>query len=113
MRQYPEALHDYSKASRDAEEIVDDHIEALAAEPMESLEHCRRRSVHPSVVHIHRHEPVQKRTVFRLAAAGVLCHHIVRRVQMQAMLICYLASNGRFARAATAPDPVHMAQLFA
>jgi hypothetical protein len=80
MRQYPEALHDYSTISRDSEEILDNHIEALATKPVEGIKHRRRRSVHPSVVHIRGNKLVQKWAVFRLASAGMLRHHVVRRV---------------------------------
>lgn len=69
MRQYPEALHDHSMISRDAQEILDNHIEALATKPMESIEHRRRRSIHPSIVYIHGNKLVQKWAVRRLASA--------------------------------------------
>lgn len=113
LRQDPKALNDYSTASGELEEILDDHIEALAPKPMEGLKHCRRRSAKPSVVHIHGNKLVQKWQVFRLASAGVPGHHVIGSVQMQAILICYSASNGRLSRAASAADPIHMAQLFA
>ena len=112
MRQYSEALHDHSRMSRDAEEILDDDIEALAPKPMEGIKHRRRRSIHPSVIHIHGHKLVQKWAVFRIASAGVLRHHVIRPVQMQAMPICYSASNSRLSGAASAANPVHLAQLF-
>jgi hypothetical protein len=80
---------------------------------MEGIKHRRRRSIHPSVVHIHGHKLVQKWAVFRPASAGVLHHHVIRRVQMQSMLICYSARNSRLAGVASAANPVHMVQLFA
>ena len=113
MRQYPEALHNHLRTSRDAQEILDDHIEALATKPMEGIKHRRRRSVHPSIVYIHGNELVQKWAVFRPASAGVLRHHVICCVEMQTMLVCYSASNGRLSGAASAANPVHMAQLLA
>jgi hypothetical protein len=113
MRQQPEALHDHLKIIGHAEKILDDHIEAFATKPMEGIKHYRRRPVHPSVVHIHSNELVQKWAVFRRASAGVLRHYIIGRVQIQVMPICYSASNGGFSRATSPADPVHMAQLFA
>jgi hypothetical protein len=80
---------------------------------MERFKHCRRRSVHPSVVHIHRDKFLKKWGVFRLASAGVLRHHVIGRVQIQTMLICYSVSNSRLSRTASAANPVHMAQLLA
>ena len=112
-RQYPEALHEHSRAGWDAEEILDDHVEALAVKPVEGIQHRRGRPVHPSLIHIHGHKLMQKRAVFRFASAGVLPHHIIGRIEMEAMLVCYPASDGRFSRAAAASDPVHMAQLLA
>src|SRR5262245_58580555 len=95
MRQYSETLHDHSKISRDAEEIFDDHIEALATKPWEGFKHRRRRSVHPSVVHVHGNKSVQKWAIFRLASAVVIRHRVIRRVQMQALLVRDSTSNGR------------------
>jgi hypothetical protein len=45
----------------EAEEVLDDHVEALALKPVECLEQSFRRPVHPSLIHVHGHEFVQQR----------------------------------------------------
>jgi hypothetical protein len=80
---------------------------------MESIKHRRRGSVNPSLIHIHGHKLVQKWAVFASASPGVLWHYVIRRVDMEPVLICYSANNGRFSSAASAANPVHTAQPFA
>ena len=62
--QEPEPFYNDTGLTWEAEEVFDDQIEALALKPVECLEHGFRRSIHPSLVHIHGHEPVQQRAVF-------------------------------------------------
>ena len=68
-------------------------IKALATEPREGFKHRGRRSVYPSVIHIHGNEFPEKWAVVRRASAGMFGHHIIGRVQMQKMLICDSAGN--------------------
>ena len=62
--QQSESLDDDAGLACEAEQVFDDQVEALALEPVERLEHGFRGSVHPSLVHVHGHEPVQQRAVF-------------------------------------------------
>jgi hypothetical protein len=109
-RQQPEALGDHAGSGRQAEEVPDDQPEALAAEPVERLEHDLRRPADPALVHVHGGELAQVRAVRRAAAAAVIGHHVVGRVPAQAVPGGQAAGDGRFARAAAAADPVHMAE---
>ena len=79
---------------------------------MEGLEHRVRGAVHPSLIHVHGHEPVQQRGVLARAPAGVIRHHVVGRVQTQPVLSRYAMSDRRFARTAPAADPVDVSELF-
>ena len=70
MGQQPETLDDDTGSPREAEEILEDHVEPLAPEPVERLEHGLGRSVHPALVHVHGDEPVKERAVFGCAPAA-------------------------------------------
>ena len=82
-RQESEPLDDDTGLTWEGEEVFDDHVEPLALKPRESLEHRPRASVHPSLIHVHGHEPVQQRGVRVRAPAGVIRHRIVGRIEMQ------------------------------
>ena len=110
--QQSEPLYDDTGLTWEAEEVFDDHVEALALKPVECLEQSFRGSVHPSLIHVHGHEPVQQRGVFVCAPAGVIRHHVVGRVDTQTVLSRYAASDGRFACTAPAADPVDVLELF-
>jgi hypothetical protein len=69
-----------------AEEVFDDQVETLALKPVECLEQSFRGSVHPSLIHVHDHEPMQQRALFLCAPAGVIRHHVVSRVKTQTVL---------------------------
>lgn len=78
---------------------------------MECLEQSFRGSVHPSLIHVHGHEPVQQGGVFVSAPAGMIRHHFVGRVNTQTVLSRYATSDGRFACTAPAADPVDVWEL--
>ena len=61
-----------------------DPIETLtfAPKPVECLKHGFRGSVYPSLVHVHRHELMQKWAALRCAPHGVIRHHVVGRVEL-------------------------------
>jgi SAM-dependent methyltransferase len=109
--QQPEALDDHAPFPRETEEVFDDQAKALAPKPVERLQHGLRGSVQPSLVHVHGRELGQERAVLGCAPAGVIRHHIVGRIQMQAMPSRYATSGGRLARTAPATDPVDMPEL--
>src|SRR5687768_8683335 len=109
--QQPESLCDDSWLTRESEKVFDDHVETLTLKPVECLEHFRRRSVHPSLIHVHRHEPVQQRRVFRCAPPGVIRHHLVGRVNTQTVLNRDPTSDGRLPRTAPTADPVDVFEL--
>ena len=92
--------------------VFDDQAEALTAEPVKRLEHLLRRSINPSLVHVHRHELVQQRTVVAGAAARVIRHHVVRRVHTQAMFGGEATRDGGFTCCAGTADPVNVSKLF-
>jgi hypothetical protein len=110
VRQHSEALRDHAGSRRQAQHVFDDQAECLAPEPREGVEHGLWRPVHPALVHVHGLEPAQVRGVFRRAAAGVIRHHLVGRVHVQAVLGRDALSDGRLARAAAATDPVDVLQ---
>ena len=108
--QQSEALDDHTRFPWEAEDVFNDHAEALAPEPVECLKHGFRGSVHPSLVH--GQELAQERAVLGCAPAGVIGHYVVGRVEMQTMLSRYATSDGRLARTAAASDPVNVLELF-
>ena len=110
--QQSEPLYDDAGLTWEAEQVFDDHVEALALKPVECFEQSFRGSVHPSLIHLHGHEHVQQRGVFVCAPAGVIRHHVVARVNTQAVLSGYATSDGRFARTAPAADPVDVLEFF-
>src|SRR5271157_2878588 len=110
--QQSETLDDHAGFLREAEEVFDDQVEALALEPMERLEHGFRGSVDPALVHVHGNELAQQQRVSGRAPAGVIRHHVVGGVEMQTVLSCYATSSGRLARSAPAADPVDVAEFF-
>src|SRR5688572_1615142 len=84
--QQSEPLDDDTGLSWEAQEVFDDHVEALALKPVEGLEHSFRGAVHPSLIDVHGHELMQQWGVFVCAAAGVIRHHVVGRVNSQTVL---------------------------
>jgi hypothetical protein len=80
--QEPEALGDHTRFLGQAKDVFDDHAEALSPEPVECLKHVFRGSVHPSLVHVHRYELMQKWAAIRCAPLGVIRHHVVGRVEL-------------------------------
>ena len=56
--QQSKPVNDDAGLAWETEQVFDDQIEAHAAEPVKRLEHRFWRSIHPSLVHIHRHEPM-------------------------------------------------------
>lgn len=98
--------------TRQLEEVFDDHVEALAPKPGESLEHFRRGSVQPSLIHVRDHEPVQKRGVSVRATARVIRHHIVRGINTETVLRRYATSDRRLTRTAPSAEPVDVLELF-
>ena len=62
--QRSKSFDDHTAIAWETEQVFDDEVEALSAKPVKRLEHCLRRSVQPSFVHVHRHELVQQRAVF-------------------------------------------------
>lgn len=107
-RQQPETLGDHSRFRREVQEVFDDQAGQLPLEPVKALKHGLRRSVHPSLVHVHSLEPAQQRDVLRREAAVMVRHRVVSRVHTQAVPVCHPASDGRLARTAPATDPVDM-----
>lgn len=111
-RQQSEPLYDDTGLTWEAEQVFDDHVEALALKPVECLEQSFRGSSHPSLIHIHGHEPVQQGGVFVCTPAGVVRHRVVGRVNTQTVLSRDATSDGRFACTAPAADPVDVLELF-
>jgi hypothetical protein len=109
--QQPEALDDYTRFPGEAEEVFDDQAEALALKPVERLKHGLRRSVHPSLVHIHSRELAQERGVLRRAPAGMVRHHVVGRVETQPVPSRNATGDGRLASTTPATDPVDVPEL--
>lgn len=62
--QESETLNDDAALAREAEQVFNDQVEALATEPVKRVEHRFRGAVHPSLVHVHGYEIVQQRAVF-------------------------------------------------
>src|SRR5262249_42192875 len=106
-----EALGDHTGVLGQAKDIFDNHAEALSPKPVECLKHGFRGSVHPSLVHVHRDELMQKWAALRCASPGVIWHHVVGRVELLMMLSRNAASDCRFAGATPATDPVDVPEL--
>ena len=62
--QQSKSLDDDTALARQPQDIFNYQIKALAAKPVERLEHGFRRTVKPSPVHVHGQELVQERAVF-------------------------------------------------
>ena len=107
VRQQPETLDDDARLGREAKQILDDQVEALASKPVERLEHGFGRSVDPALVQVHLHECAEERGGLRSAAARVLRHHVVGRVEPEALLRGDATGDRRLARGAAAADPAH------
>lgn len=112
-RQESEPFGNDTGLSGEREEILDNHVEALAMKPVESLEHGARTSVQPALIHVHDDEPVQQRRALVRAATGVIRHHVVGRIQLESVPSCYEARDGRFACTAPAADPVYVLEPLA
>ena len=106
--QQPEALGDHPRG--EPEQVLHDQPEALPAEPAERLEHGLRRSADPPLVHVHGRELGHERAVRGGAAAAVIRHHVVGRVQAQAVPGREPPGDGRLARPAPAADPADVAE---
>jgi len=64
MWQQSETLDNNTGIQWQAQQILDDEVETFALKPVERFEHGFRRSVHPSLIHVHVDELVQQRAVF-------------------------------------------------
>jgi hypothetical protein len=93
------------------QEVFDDQAGQLPLEPVKALKHGLRRSVHPSLVHVHRHELMQKRAGLRSAPLGMIRHHVVSGVILEAVLSRNAPRDRRFARTASATNPVDVSEL--
>ena len=93
-----------------AEQVLHDQPEAFPAEPAECLEHGLGRPADPPLVHVHGRERGHERAVRGGAAAAVIRHHVVGRVQAQAVPGRQPPGDGRLARPAPAADPVDAAE---
>ena len=87
-------------------------VTRFARSSMKRLEQSVRGSVHPSLIHVHRHELMQQWRVFGCAAARVVGHHVVGRVNMETVLSRDATSDGRLACTTAAADPVNVLELF-
>src|SRR5688572_7625382 len=110
--QESKSLDDHSAFTWEAQNVFDDQTEALTAKPVKRLQHRPRRSIKPTLVHVHRHELVQQRTVVAGTPARVISHRFGGRVKACRMQSGYAAGDGRFARTASTADPIDVLKLF-
>lgn len=109
--QHSKAFGDHTSVLGQAKQVFDDHAKPLSPEPVERLKHDGRGSAHPSLVHVHRHELMQKGAGLRCAPLGVIGHHVVSRVILEAVLSRNPTRDRRFARTASATNPVDVSEL--
>ena len=79
MWRHAEALRDHRGRGRHQQQVVHDQVEALAAEPVEGVEHDLRGAVEPALVHRHGGEASQVRRLVR-EQRRVATHRVVRGV---------------------------------
>ena len=110
-RQQAEALGDHAGLPREALEIFDDQVKALAPEPVERVQHGLGGPVHPSLVHVHGRELAQERAVLSRAPPGMVRHQVVGRIEMKPVPGRHATGDGRLAGTAPATDPVDVPEL--
>jgi hypothetical protein len=78
-------------------------------EPMESVEHDLRGAIEPPLVHIHRLERVEQRSLGR-SCSFYVPRKLFGLVELEAVGCCESVSDGRLAAAASASDEADVTQ---
>src|SRR5439155_24118881 len=104
-----ESLNEHGRRWRQRQKVVDDELEALALEAVKSVAHDVRAAIQPSLVHVHRDEGVQERSVVRCRASGVFGKALAV-VQTKPVLGGEPTSDGGLTAATAAADESDVAK---